>query len=66
MRFNFVVETKSTLFTHELKGKEEQKINCGRKHFDALSENTTDSARYILAKDYQSLLTEALAVENSA
>jgi len=62
----FVVETKSTLFTHELKGKEEQKINCGRKHFEALSVTTVDPARYVLAKDYQSLLTEALTVDDHA
>ena len=62
----FVVETKSTLFTHELKGKEEQKINCGRKHFDAISVGASDPARYVLATNYQSLLTEALAAENDA
>lgn len=34
----FVRETKSTLDSEELRSKEKQKIDCGRKHFDTLGE----------------------------
>jgi type III restriction enzyme len=35
----FVRETKSTVDTEELRTKENQKIDCGRKHFDAIGVN---------------------------
>ncbi|MFW8567267.1 type III restriction-modification system endonuclease [Orrella sp. 11846] len=35
-RLYFVVETKSSLFTEDLRRSEEDKIKCGRAHFDAL------------------------------
>jgi type III restriction enzyme len=35
----FVRETKSTLDSEELRSKEQQKIDCGRKHFDSLAVN---------------------------
>lgn len=35
-RLYFVRETKSTLDSEERRAKENQKITCGRKHFDAL------------------------------
>jgi type III restriction enzyme len=35
----FVRETKSTLDNEELRSKEKQKIDCGRKHFDSLAVN---------------------------
>lgn len=44
----FVLETKGSLLTQDLRGKEEQKIQCGRKHFEALE----TEARYTLANDY--------------
>ena len=56
----FVVETKGTQFVHELRSKEEQKIDCGRKHFEALSMEILNSARYVLAKNYEALVVEAL------
>jgi type III restriction enzyme len=61
----FVVETKSTLFTFELKSKEEQKIACGRKHFEELSVDAANPARYVVAMNYQSLLNEAEYTEGS-
>ena len=36
-RLYFVVETKSGLFTDDLRDKEEAKIECGRAHFKALA-----------------------------
>ncbi len=35
-RLNFVVETKSSLFTEDLRDREGGKIECGRAHFTAL------------------------------
>jgi type III restriction enzyme len=35
-----IVETKGTLFEDELRPKEKAKIKCGRKHFEAISEET--------------------------
>jgi restriction endonuclease len=36
-RLYFVVETKSSLFTEDLRGKESAKIECGKAHFKALA-----------------------------
>jgi type III restriction enzyme len=62
----FVVETKSTLFTHELRGKEEQKIRCGKQHFASLEGSTKNPARFVLAKDYESLVAEVVALEHAS
>lgn len=35
-RLYFVVETKSSLFTEDLRRNEDDKIKCGRAHFEAL------------------------------
>lgn len=57
-RLYFVVETKSSLFTDELRDKESAKIECGKAHFHALvvGENP---ARYVVARSVGDLLTEA-------
>ena len=60
----FVVETKSTLLVHELRNNELQKINCGRKHFEALSSDLGNPAHYVLANDYDSLLAESVALQD--
>lgn len=54
-RLYFVVETKSSLFTDDLRSKEEAKIECGKAHFAALdvSENP---ARYMVATSFGDVL----------
>jgi type III restriction enzyme len=57
-RLYFVVETKSSLFTDDLRSKEDAKIKCGEAHFAALatgavSENT---ARYMVATSFGDVL----------
>ena len=37
-RLYFVVETKSSLFTDDLRDKEGAKIECGKAHFKALAD----------------------------
>ena len=57
-RLYFVVETKSSLFTDDLRDKESAKIECGKAHFrfSAVSENP---ARYIVARSANDLLVKA-------
>src|SRR5450759_3404979 len=48
-RLYFVVETKSSLFTDDLRDKESAKIECGRAHVKALA--TWESpAQYVVAR----------------
>ena len=49
-RLYFVVETKSGLFTDDLRDKEEAKIKCGRAHFKALAVRESP-ARYVVARN---------------
>ncbi|WP_293374772.1 DEAD/DEAH box helicase family protein [Nevskia sp.] len=58
-RLYFVVETKSSLFTDELRSKEDAKIECGAAHFAAL-EVRENPARYMVATSFQEVLTEAM------
>lgn len=57
-RLYFVVETKSSRFTDDLRDKESAKIKCGKAHFAALvvGENP---ARYVVARSVGDLLSEA-------
>lgn len=48
-RLYFVVETKSGLFTDDLRDKESAKIACGKAHFKAL-EGLDAPARYVVAR----------------
>jgi len=59
-RLYFVVETKSTLFTEELRGREWAKIDCGRAHFKALAVGESP-ARYEVARSVDDLLSMAAA-----
>lgn len=54
-RLYFVVETKSSLFTDDLRDKESAKIECGKAHFEALrcGENP---ARYVVATSFLDVL----------
>ncbi|EPD2103139.1 DEAD/DEAH box helicase family protein [Pseudomonas aeruginosa] len=55
----FVVETKSSLFTDDLRDKESAKIECGKAHFTALGVGE-NPARYVVARSVDDLLTEAV------
>ncbi|MBU2048292.1 MAG: DEAD/DEAH box helicase family protein [Gammaproteobacteria bacterium] len=57
----FVVETKSSLFTDDLRDKESAKIECGKAHFTALGVGE-NPARYVVARSVGDLLTEAAKV----
>ncbi|NYT83208.1 DEAD/DEAH box helicase family protein [Alcaligenaceae bacterium] len=57
-RLYFVVETKSSLFTDDLRDKESAKIECGKAHFHALAVGE-NPARYVVARSVDDLLTEA-------
>jgi type III restriction enzyme len=55
-RLYFVVETKSGLFTDDLRDKERAKIECGKAHFKAL-EVGESPARYVVESSVEGLLT---------
>ena len=55
-RLYFVVETKSTLFTDDLRYKEGAKIKCGDVHFKALAVGD-NPARFIVARKVDDMLT---------
>ena len=52
----FVAETKGSLSTLDLKGVEEAKIDCARKFFASLNENTVTTVRYDVVTDYSTLM----------
>ena len=54
-RLYFVVETKSSLFTDDLRSKEDAKIECGKAHFAAL-EGGANPARYLVATSFSDVL----------
>ncbi len=54
-RLYLVVETKSELFTSDLRGKERAKIECGKAHFEALAVGQSP-ARYVVAGKVEDLL----------
>jgi type III restriction enzyme len=55
-RLYFVVETKSSLFTDDLRNKESAKIECGRAHFKALAVGE-NPARYVVARSFDDVLS---------
>jgi len=58
-RLYLVVETKSGLFSDDLRDKERAKIDCGKAHFKALEEGCENPARYMKASSVNDLLTYA-------
>ena len=54
-RLYFVVETKSSLFTDDLRDKERAKIECGKAHFKALEVQETP-AKYVVATTVNDVL----------
>ena len=55
-RLYFVVETKGSLLTGDLRVKEQAKIDCGREHFKALG----DGIEYTVANDYETFRDKAI------
>jgi type III restriction enzyme len=62
-RLYFVVETKSSLFTDDLRDKESAKIECGKAHFEALAEGE-NPARYVVARSVDDLLTATMSLSS--
>lgn len=56
-RLYFVVETKSSLFTDDLRSKESAKIKCGKAHFKALAIGD-NPARYLVATKFEDLVNQ--------
>ena len=54
-RLYFVVETKSSLFTDDLRDKESAKIACGKAHFSALAVGE-NPAQYLVARSLNDVL----------
>lgn len=54
-RLYFVVETKSSLFTEDLRDKESAKIECGKAHFEALAVGA-NAAQFLVARDIDDLM----------
>ena len=55
-RLYFVVETKGSLLTGDLRAKEQAKIDCGREHFTALG----DDIEYTVANAYETFRDKAI------
>jgi type III restriction enzyme len=58
-RLYFVVETKSSLFTDDLRDKESAKIECGKAHFKALAVGE-NPAQFIQARNIDDLMAKCL------
>ncbi|MFZ3287915.1 MAG: DEAD/DEAH box helicase family protein [Telluria sp.] len=58
-RLYFVVETKSSLFTDDLRDKESAKIECGKAHFQALAIGESP-AQYVVARSVDDVLARAM------
>jgi type III restriction enzyme len=57
-RLYFVVETKSSLFTDDLRTKEDAKIRCGEAHFAELATHKNPAARFLKATKLDDLLAK--------
>ncbi|MBP6417927.1 MAG: restriction endonuclease subunit R, partial [Giesbergeria sp.] len=55
-RLYFVIETKSSLFTDDLRDKESAKIECGKAHFAALAVGE-NPAKYLVATSLKDVLS---------
>lgn len=58
-RLYFVVETKSSLFTDDLRDKESAKIECGKAHFQALAVGDSP-AQYVVARTVDDVLARTM------
>ncbi len=57
-RLYFVVETKSSLFTDDLRDKESAKIKCGEAHFAELAMHNSTAARFLVATKIDDLFNQ--------
>ncbi len=57
----FVIETKGTIFGHDLRDRERAKLECGQKHFDALADGKSNPARFAWGKKLDEVLSAATA-----
>ncbi len=62
-RLYFVVETKSSLFTDDLRDKESAKIECGKAHFKTLAIGD-NPAQYLVARSIDDLLLRTIEPSN--
>jgi type III restriction enzyme len=62
-RLYFVVETKASLFTDDLRDTESAKIECGKAHFRALA-NGESPAHYIVARSLDDVMANAFQTGN--
>ena len=53
----FVVETKGSMSTMQLRKIEEAKIDCAREHFKTIS---TGSVKYAVVDSYETLMNEVM------
>ena len=58
-RLFFVVETKGSVLAEDLRPAEQAKVNCGRKHFEALAGDRPYAPRFIQARRLDDLLADA-------
>ena len=58
-RLYFVVETKGSQFAGDLRDPERAKVECGKKHFDALKAKWESPARYAVATSVEGFLAVA-------
>jgi type III restriction enzyme len=58
-RLYFVVETKGSLFSEDLREKEQKKIRCGKAHFKALAQEA-NPARFTQATNLDDVLTHTV------
>lgn len=56
-RLYFVVETKSSLFTDDLRDKESAKIKCGNAHFKELAIHNSPPGKFIVATKVEEMLS---------
>ncbi len=56
-RLYFVVETKSSLFTDDLRDKESAKFTCGKAHFAELAAHNSPAAQFIKATQLDDVLS---------
>lgn len=52
----FVLETKGSIEMDDLRPKESEKIQCGKKHFEALGEGTEHAAKYKLENEFSDFM----------
>ena len=57
-RLYFVVETKSSLFTDDLRDKESGKIQCGEAHFAELAKYNSPAAQFLKATNLMDVLSQ--------